>query len=843
MPLYSLRIKSSTVIALALLLILVITACESNAHRIREMNEDAANSAATGTPIRAQIQATKIQDGDCMNTTLTEGISIESVVIVPCSGSWQYRALSSFSVGDSINFPGEDFFERQAYERCGPRSTDYLFSLKESWALGEHKIDCLQKDFGLSKNDPTKLDHLIGFNFLKSGDCFNEAPETGHQMIELVGCTGDWESQIGSKFSVSRVGGSYPGDRYFQIQAEQSCELPWDYYYAPEAVEWRQGYREILCVRTLDPALRAKREPTANPGTISTPQPTSTPRPMATPGATATPHPTTAPTIPPITSMHNTQNARWIKQMHPLLHQKIAGLPWVKDGLDDEEKKTIDSILYTAVTNPALAEGLIKLPWIGDGLHQGENDAVEEFYFVAHQDPTVAQDLLGMPFLASNEPADLHALNGIHSIIRDGLTTSLTSSRVYQEGMTDELTPVVAAAAATGSTTAINEYLNDQSIAVDTKQYATAGQPIAITIVSLKNSTDLAETSEAAYQAVIDTEAIMQMPLPTRHVIVVLDHRAVLPGYAGTNYGYAIGVDKEKLEGAPARLQNNLYHEIAHYWWRGHINWIDEGIADTIAASASLARGDELEAKPNRRRDCTSQNLGNLGHTTDEDRQFYCNYFLGEKLFRALQTDMTPSAFTTAILALYSVSRAKPRPQEKNGYRADIEDVRKAFPGQREIIEIHYTGDLNAPHRWDPDDALNFTHHDAVIWTQKPTYQNGIVSFSGRLAGEATLVSRNITEARQGRKATTFTIGEGNLTIGSILPKLTDGSYWTLDDPADVIADLFEIHRNTFNLSFGWPATADNPIGKRIGIWGYNNTDRMPVLGNTADLLGVSLIR
>lgn len=520
-------------------------------------------------------------------------------------------------------------------------------------------------------------------------------------------------------------------------------------------------------------------------------------------------------------------------------------LPWVEDGLYDGEKEAIDSILYTAVVDPALAEALIKLPWVKDGLDAGEADAVEELYFVAvaHADSSVARDLVRMPFLISHEPADTHALDAISNMIRDGLTASLTSSRVYQQGVTDVWAPVVAAVGATESSSAIREYLSDNAITVETGQYITTGQPLTITIVRLKNSTALAGTMESAHRAVAGAEAVMQLPLPTRHIIIVFDPRAVSHDFFGTNHEYAVGIEEESSDDGPATLRSALYHEVAHYWWRGNVDWIDEGMSDTIATTVSRTNGGEWEAQPNRRKECTTRNISSLGHTRKGEDQFYCNYYLGEKLFRQLQDEMTPWEFTAAIQALYFASQAKPRPQSRYEYRADIEEVRQAFPEQREIIEVHYTGDLNAPYRWDPDDAINLRHHDAVVWTQKPTYQNGAVSFSGHLTGEATLASRNTDEARQGGRASTFTVGEGKDSLGSILPELTGGEYWILEDPADVVADLLEIYGNSFSVSFQWPAAAGNPTGKHISIWGYINISRTPTFGNTADALGISLIR
>ena len=80
--------------AMLLVTLLAITlsmaACGDDAESVRQANESAAASSATAeTPSpSAEIQVTELMDGDCVNSTLPEGISIDTVVIVPCSGDW-----------------------------------------------------------------------------------------------------------------------------------------------------------------------------------------------------------------------------------------------------------------------------------------------------------------------------------------------------------------------------------------------------------------------------------------------------------------------------------------------------------------------------------------------------------------------------------------------------------------------------------------------------------------------------------------------------------------------------------------------------------------------------------
>ncbi len=126
---------------------LAFVGCDSEAQRIREINAGLATPVAESTPLSAKITVTEIQDGDCINSTLHDGIRIETVVIVPCAGTWQYRVVNSFDVADADRYPGKDFFEQRASEKsCDRQTSDVLFPIADSWGLGYRTVNCLQEN-------------------------------------------------------------------------------------------------------------------------------------------------------------------------------------------------------------------------------------------------------------------------------------------------------------------------------------------------------------------------------------------------------------------------------------------------------------------------------------------------------------------------------------------------------------------------------------------------------------------------------------------------------------------------------------------------------------------------
>ena len=227
---------------------LILVGCDGEAQRIREINDLIEAAGDEKTTLSAEVDALDIEDGDCINSTLREGVSIETVVIVPCVGPWQYRVLSSFNVIDSGRYPGESFFDRRALETCDRRFTYMLLPLAESWSVGDRTVNCLQESFGLSVADPDKLDRLVSSDSLGFGECFNEAPETGGVQVELVNCSGAWQYRVLNSFDVAEID-TYPGEDFFQQRARERCDPRYTEFFFPLAENWELGDRTVICLQ------------------------------------------------------------------------------------------------------------------------------------------------------------------------------------------------------------------------------------------------------------------------------------------------------------------------------------------------------------------------------------------------------------------------------------------------------------------------------------------------------------------------------------------------------------------------------------------------------------------
>ena len=205
-------------------------------------------------PLQATIDALDLQQGDCIVSSLPdkEDITIETVVIVPCNEEWQYRVLNTFEIQDS-NYPSDIEFEQHAYSNCDRHYSYTLIPTREGWESAiwrDRKVTCLQESFGLSLTDPGKLDRLVGWDSLQTGECFNEAPETNDLQVELVPCDSDWQLRLLNSFNVS--GSNYPSDIEFEQYTYSNCDRRYTYTFLPTDDAWATGlshHRKVHCLQ------------------------------------------------------------------------------------------------------------------------------------------------------------------------------------------------------------------------------------------------------------------------------------------------------------------------------------------------------------------------------------------------------------------------------------------------------------------------------------------------------------------------------------------------------------------------------------------------------------------
>ena len=526
--------------------------------------------------------------------------------------------------------------------------------------------------------------------------------------------------------------------------------------------------------------------------------------------------------------------------------EAVLGLPWVRDGLSDAEQGTIDQLLYIGATDIANLEAVLELPWVRDAITENEHETIRRLLTLNYREAKITPLVIAMPFLASVETDDVLAIRGMNKLASKGLLPALVEHPAFQDGITDDETTLIAAAGTLQDPEEISLLLEPGYASIETVSRGTKLTPnLRISIVRT-GTQSRPGTAGAVRDAVEFVERSMQLPLPVDHVLVVLNEKAVFGSFAGTNYGFAIGYlpKYEQRQGTFEwrSLQAGLVHEVAHYYWAGNEDWIDEGVANIIDYQYGIESGLSRGQLKTRRKGCDAHDLAMLSEwdPSKSSAQFRCNYYLGQMLFQALLESMGAEEFLTKLRELYRLSLAEQEADQVPG----IDAVRRVFSRHSDIITLYWSGGVNSPENRPFDEGVENTSHDLVQWDQYPTYDGRSVSFRGTLLDGAVLSKATIHQARDGGYQN-FNISRADAYahVGTILPPLLSGSHWTLDDPGDSVATTYRLGERAFEIQFSFPKALGDPSDYVVRVVGFQNESRSPNIGENVDLLGYARIR
>ena len=454
-----------------------------------------------------------------------------------------------------------------------------------------------------------------------------------------------------------------------------------------------------------------------------------------------------------------------------------------------------------------------------------------------------------MPFLRVPDATDTLAIQSMHELAAEGVLSALVESALFQDGIADTDTALVAAAGTLyQDAAAVRRVLAPGNAAIESVTAGTELTPdLRISIVRTGNQSRPG-TVEAVRDAIAFAEGMMGRPLPVEHAIIVLDDSAITAGYAGTNYGYAFSYspEYETQQGTYEwrKLQAGFVHEVAHYYWSGNVSWIDEGVANILEYVYGIGNGLSRGQLKTKRTNCEAHDLEMLTmwDPSSNNSAYRCNYYLGEQIFLDLLETLGSLEFIALLKELYRVAL----PVQEAGGTPGIAEVRQVFDGQRSIVDKHWSGALNAPENRPFDEGVDRTSHDLVQWDQHPVYDGHTVTFSGTLLDGAVLSSETIGQARAGGYANfNLSIADLQEYVGTILPPLTGDSSWILDDPGDSVASTYALDAaaKSFTVTFPFPEALATPSDYVVIVWGSQDDSRTPRIASVVDILGYARIR
>ena len=378
---------------------------------------------------------------------------------------------------------------------------------------------------------------------------------------------------------------------------------------------------------------------------------------------------------------------RWLDNMGSAeVASSVVSLGWVEDGIEEIEVKAIEEISYIDYGDAEIASSVVSLAWVQDGIENAEVDLIEALASIADKNAEEALRIVGMPFLETIEPPDISALASLRQLAAFKLDTfeSVMSHAALRDGITEDLAPIVATLDGVAETNSglIDVLLDSARVSLERR---TITLPLTGDVVLdiIRTAPGAARSMDLLEHSVRTAEEYMDAPLPTKYVGLLYEN-AVFGSSAGTNFGTHIAIlPKYDIDDDSHEAQfpgSTIAHEVAHYYWSGNEDWVDEGAADFMASIVEGARTGQpigVTNLPCGYADSIAE-LESLG-ISKGDIEFPCNYSLGERLFVDLHLTLGDEGFRQGFRALYLASEIEDDADDSRGTSVGIEHVIEAF--------------------------------------------------------------------------------------------------------------------------------------------------------------------
>ena len=483
----------------------------------------------------------------------------------------------------------------------------------------------------------------------------------------------------------------------------------------------------------------------------------------------------------------------------------------MQDGLTDEEKLLIDDLLYLGIKNLSQLETVV-----------------------------------GLPFLVSPSTSGFLAAQAIWELAHADLLQEVLDHPAVQESSEDEWPILVIAAATIVNPTQDKIHQLLDTARVQQRESSTEHSPMMLVSV-VRTGESKPGTIDLILEMVEWVEGFMGLPLPTDHVVVVLDETAVSEGAAGDNHGVAVSFLPKYEDPIDAwtwsHLHGGMRHELAHYFWRGNEAWLDEGGASIIDSYYKKTHGSSSAQVKPRRGGCEAHDIEMLMQWAPgfSSEQFGCNYYMGELLFHDLMAKLGKEPFAAKMRELYALTLS----QRRAGVNPGIDEIRQVFSDQSDIVEHYWSGKWNAPENRDMTDGIERSSHQLVQWDNLPSLNEGTntVAFSGTLMHGAVLVASHISIARENVWNFSLCHFDSNECVGAILPPLDDAK-WVLDEfPGWSVAVIYNLQGQSFSIEFPFPRKLERAQDYVVVVNGFQDAERVPAIGSKHDILGYARIR
>ena len=373
----------------------------------------------------------------------------------------------------------------------------------------------------------------------------------------------------------------------------------------------------------------------------------------------------------------------------------IRALPWVRDGISEDEKLYIHFFKNRAefFSDRQVFQALLRKGWVRDGLSDTEKDAFSYLSKISpRNDPErrgIALRIIDMPFLDSFDGIDSAASFALFKMSRNSDRNYLRralSHPTLRDGITHEDAKIIAGMSpvVVHRPEQLFAFLNPRRVSLRERVIELPqGREVELTVVNLGQAKS--RTLDLLDFAVRTQQRFVGVPFPDEFIVVVI----------GDVTGDAAGLQGFNVIAINSRHDRDVIviaHEVAHFYWSFAPLWLREGAAELMAAVTKSA---QTGAPLRSHRDVSCRLADNISYVEsyetkllvdnvagDDVKYEYlrdCEYGLGLGMFLDLYRSLGDEAFRQSFRRLYLKLEHEEHIEECRGKEAGVCYMKYAF--------------------------------------------------------------------------------------------------------------------------------------------------------------------
>ena len=265
---------------------------------------------------------------------------------------------------------------------------------------------------------------------------------------------------------------------------------------------------------------------------------------------------------------------------------KIENLTWVADGITDRERRAMDDIRALAQIDPSMSQRVAGSPWLSDGVIENDLARMAGLLYMGDTYPEIAVLVTTVP----GETGRLmdHLLASLPSILFNDLGRSkqVLGQSWFRDGLTEEEAALIVVLRNTEEV--FVDLLQGGHVRSETISLPLAGEVDLFAVG--RSELELEGSLERMVFGVESIESFMGTPWPDSAVIALLELESDLGRRQDRGWYAATHIVVKNPFG------KTLFHELGHYYFRGRSfpRWLTEGGADFLAYYTSGLTGHGL---------------------------------------------------------------------------------------------------------------------------------------------------------------------------------------------------------------------------------------------------------